>query len=367
MKPLSLPLLALSAGAALAQSLNFDFGAALGSLNTDKVTEGSGAAVSVQNPGTFWTHNDGPNDHIYAFRMDGTLLADFDFSKNPDDIEDIASGPGPDPSLHYLYVGDIGSNTANRDVVHIYRLAEPSVDPAWANDPVSHTIDKGVDNCQLKYPDGKFDAEALLVDPIRQELYIATKEDDQTHLFRIALSQLEDGKTRDLEFVRTMPLARVNGGSISADGQYIALRSETYAVAWIRNPGESVADALTRTPTNIPIVGPPDEPNGEAIAFLPDNSGYITVSEGENPPVYFFRRLTETCNDAPRFTEAPRVTTAGVTLNFTACTGATIAIERASTLGDWSQIATVTVNVSAGSFTDPSFPGPAFYRLRVTP
>src|SRR6476620_88252 len=78
-----------------AQSLNFESPVSLGNINTAKVTEASGLAVSAANPGVLWTHNDGPKDHIYAFNMSGGLLADFDFSKNPNDIEDIAIGPGP--------------------------------------------------------------------------------------------------------------------------------------------------------------------------------------------------------------------------------------------------------------------------------
>lgn len=351
---------------AAAQELQFDSPVSLGAIDTDKVTEASGIAASRSNPGVFWTHNDGPSDHVYAFSFQGALLGNFDFSKSPDDIEDIATGPGPNPSLSYLYIGDIGSNTADREIVHIYRMPEPAVDLAWASDPVSPTIKDGVENFQLRYPSGKFDAEALLVDPLDQALYIATKEPDQTRIFRIQLTQLADGKTRDLELALTLPIGKINGGAVSADGRIITLRSEDFALAWSRNLGETVTDALARPSTRIPVVGQPNEPNGEAISFLPDNSGYITLSEGPNQPIYFFRRLLMTpCNEPAKFSEPPRIDGGQLHLNLTACPGATVAIERTSNLRDWQEITTIHLNGNTASYADPQLPQPSYYRLRI--
>ena len=356
--------LSLAPICASAQSLSFDSPAALGFINTDKVTEASGIAVSLKTPNVFWTHNDGSSDHIYAFNYQGALLGDFDFSKNPTDIEDIATGPGPDPTLRYLYIGDIGSNAAKRDVVHIFRLAEPDVDPAWAAEPVVLSIGKGVENFALKYPDGKNDAEAMLIDPLQKVLYIATKQPGESRLYQVALNALQDGQTRDLEFVRTIAFSVPSGGAISPDGLTIAIRREDFALAWIRSPAESVSDALAREGTVIPVVGTPIEPNGEGISFLPDNSGYLTISEGANQPVYLFRRQTQTC-DAPRFSAPPAFVADGLQLTFTACPNSIIAVERSSALADWQQIGSVTVNNNPAVYKDIAPTAPGYYRLRV--
>lgn len=348
------------------QGLIFEGAVALGSVNTPKVTEASGIAVSSRNAGVFWTHNDGSKDHVYAFAMNGSLLADIDFSKNPDDIEDIAVGPGPDASAQYLYIGDIGSNTADREIVHVYRMVEPTVDLNWASNPVSRTVDSGVANFQLRYPSGKFDAEAMLVDPVQRALYIITKEENEARVFRIGIDQMVDDETRDLELVRVIPFGKVNGGTISADGSLIALRREDFAAAWVRNAGESVGDALGRVGTQIPVVGPPTEVNGEGIAIMPDNSGYVTIGEGESSAIYFFRRVIPAgCTDAPRFLEAPRVSGGVLSLSFSGCAGATVIVERTANFHDWQQVGSVMLEGGVGTFTEAQQGSPVFYRLRV--
>lgn len=356
----------MGAGVVGAQSLNFEGAVALGSINSSKVIEASGIAVSSRNAGVLWTHNDGSKDHVYAFSMSGSLLADIDFSKNPDDIEDIAVGPGPDADAQYIYIGDIGSNTADREIVHVYRMIEPVVDLNWASNPVSRTIESGVANFELRYPGGTYDAEAMLVDPVERALYIITKEETEAHVFRIFINQLVDDETRDLELVRVIPFGKVNGGSISADGTLIALRHEDFSAAWVRNPGESVGVALGRAGTQIPVVGPPTEANGEGISFLPDNSGYVTIGEGEGSPIYFFRRVIPAgCSEAPRFLEAPRVSGGVLSLSFTGCDGATVIVERTANFREWQQAGSVRVEGGVGTFTEAQQGSATFYRLRA--
>lgn len=359
--------LALSACAAVAE-LAFDPGVSLGVINSGKLTEGSGIAVSSLNPGVFWTHNDGPRDSIYAFRMDGTLLATFKLGKTVDDIEDIATGPGPIPGVRYIYVGDVGSNNATRDNVRILRVQEPVVDPAWAANPVSKDF-KSVDVCHLKYVDGTYDAECLLVDPEEPALYVATKQSNGSRLYKIALGRIEDGKTKDMEFVLYVPFLKVSGGSVAADGSLVALRREDFAMAWTRVPGETVVDALSRDGVPIPVIGPPTEANGEGIAFLPDGSGYATLSEGLNQPVYFFRKTPEIppCVDPPRFVGHPLIERGRVVLSFLGCPDSVVALEKSVNLRDWSELVSAQMTANPESYLDLLGPAPGFYRLRRIP
>jgi len=54
-----------------------------------------------------------------------------------------------------------------------------------------------------------------------------------------------------------------------------------------------------------------------------------------------------------------------VQLNFTACPGATFALQRSSNFRDWQDIGTVHLDGNAGSFSDAQLSQPTYYRLKV--
>src|SRR5678816_3059391 len=81
-----------------------------GEVTVDTITEASGIASSRRNPGVLWTHNDGSKRKVFAVSTNGFLLASFDVNQAVDDVEDIAVGPGPEPGISYIYLGDIGAN-----------------------------------------------------------------------------------------------------------------------------------------------------------------------------------------------------------------------------------------------------------------
>ncbi|HYG35477.1 MAG TPA: lamin tail domain-containing protein [Clostridia bacterium] len=277
--------------------VNFLAGTPWGVASVNGLTEASGAALSERNPGVLWTHNDGSRQRIFALSTNGALLASFNFSRTVQDVEDIAIGPGLVNGVSYLYVGDIGGNTG-RDRVQILRIPEPIVDTNWASNPQSANFDS-VESFTLRYPDGSYDAEALMVDSLTGDLIVATKQSTGTRLYRANLAEVPAGTTISLQLITSVPFGLVSGGDISADGRQIALRREGVASCWIRCDGESIAQAVARPGQAIPVIGPPAEPNGEAIAFLRDGHGYLTISEGENPGLYFFQSL---CFQPPRFT-----------------------------------------------------------------
>ena len=261
-------------------------------MQSTDIAEASGLAVSWHNPGVLWTHNDGSTDVLYAMTTDGRLLGKYHLNRSTEDIEDIAVGPGPSADRTYLYAADIGSNNASRDKVKIFRAPEPDVSTTQPSDKFDLA---DVDSFSLKYPAGAFDAEALLIDPVGRELYVITKEPDGATIFKIPFDQMDANNAKTMELVGRIPFQKVSGGAVSRDGHFVAIRREDLAQAWYRpDTSENLAQTLLRTATLIPIVGPPTEPNGEGISFLLDNSGYMTVSEGVNQPIYFFPRVGST-------------------------------------------------------------------------
>lgn len=337
----------------------------VGTVETSKINEASGIVTSRINPAVLWTHNDGAGGKVYAIATNGVLYGSFDLSKTVDDTEDIAMGPGPLSGKSYIYVGDIGSNDASRSKVRILRTPEPAIDPSWAQNPVSKNIDS-VEVFELKYPDGEYNAEALLVDGTTGELLVATKETSKSRIYRAPLSSLVDGQTSDLEFIREIDFPVVSGGDISADGRYVALRNETMAFLWTKQPGESAGDALGGTGTAIPLVGKPEEPNGEALGFTPDGSGYYTISEGSAQPVYFFPRMANG-GGTIQFTSAPQRVNNSWQFNFSGCPGSQVTLYRSTDLIDWEAVQSKTATGGSDSFLDSQANLRSFYRLALAP
>ncbi len=330
----------------------------LGKIQTTDISEASGLAASWRNPGIFWTHNDGSRQKIFALDTNGTLLATFKLTKSVDDVEDVGVGPGPDATTSYLYVADIGSNNADRDEVQILRVAEPQVEPGTD----AGTSDfENVEKFQLKYPSGKFDAEAVLVDPVARELFIATKESNGSHLFRAKIDTLSTDKKGTLELIAQLQFARISGGAVSRNGQLIAFRREDEAHFWQRQPGESVVEALGRPAGNLPVVGPDTEPNGEGLTFLLDGSGYLTISEGAKQPLYFFRRAN--IGGQPEFVGQPSVSANGLQLQVSSCAGTQVAVQRSNDLHGWENAEVFTSTGEVHMYIEQTVVTRRYFRL----
>lgn len=280
---------------------SFAPGVSLGTVDFTALKESSGLAVSGLNSGVVWTHNDGTGKRIFAMNFSANLLARCEFGVDVDDVEDMAVGPGPVTGTSYVYLFDGGGareDTGVRNTIQIVRFPEPVIGTTV---PESAPTVKppGVETFTLTYPDGSYDAEALLVDPVTSDLFILTKLEDVTRVYRANLNAAAPGSTASLAFVMTVPFDVASGASVSADGSQILIRNEDVAMLWNRNSGESVTAALGRSPVIVPVIGTPVEPNGEGIAFMRDGSGYLTISEEETPHLYFFSAL---CPRAPTVT-----------------------------------------------------------------
>ncbi len=67
----------------------------------------------------------------------------------------------------------------------------------------------------------------------------------------------------------------------------VLIRTYSSAFLWRRGGATTVAQALAGEPCKVPHQS---EPQGEAIGFAADGTGYYTVSEGANQPLYFFAK-----------------------------------------------------------------------------
>ncbi|MFN4147191.1 MAG: PE-PGRS family protein [Runella sp.] len=249
----------------------------------DDLNEASGLADSHKQPGLLWSHEDAasPNE-LFLINRQGQIVAKMITPFGNLDWEDIAIGPGPITNETYLYVGDIGDNANSIDVKTIYRFIEPSS----PQNPITN-----FDRIRFRYPDGTFDAETLLLDPITKDLYVVTKWLANAHLYRLPYPQNTESIIT-AQKVGQMTIGNdLTGGSISTDGREIIVRGYSAIHYWQRKIDEPLTEILLRAPLkNLPYVV---EPQGEAVCFDKDGKGYFTLSERRLVPtvnLYFYER-----------------------------------------------------------------------------
>jgi hypothetical protein len=237
----------------------------------------------------FWLHNDsGDGARVFAIDDTGATLAVLALDGAIAlDWEDMALGPGPEPGVDYLYMGDIGDNPELRATITVYRVAEP--DPTIGDGTL-----QGVVPLVLAYPDDSHDAETLLSDPETGDLFVVTKaESGMSGVYRAAFPH-DERATIELELVAQLQFGGValpgdpqaTSGDVAADGSLVAIRTYSGAFAWRRAAGATIAEAFATDACTLPTVA---EPQGEAIALAGD--GYYTITEGDTPPLWFFASL----------------------------------------------------------------------------
>ena len=284
---------------ASADTTRFGGPVAAGLIQYDPIQEASGIVASRKNPGVLWVHNDsGDAPRLFALTTSGEHLGVYILdSAAAQDWEDIALGPGPEPGQDYLYVGDIGDNEARRDLKQVYRVPEPLVEAGQT--PLDTTL-TGTATITLRYPDGPADAETLLLDPLTKDLYVITKRSTEVIVLRAAFppsttDPIEMQPTATLR-LEPVPGASAGGqgavaGDIAPSGLEVLIKTYSKVYYWSRSSG---ADALFASPSiTLPYV---PEPQGEAIGWAADGSGYFTLSEEARSipaTLYFYPRLSE--------------------------------------------------------------------------
>lgn len=200
-----------------------------------------------------------------------TITANID----PYDIEDLALARDGT-----LWLADTGDNGKDRDTVALIKVSP----------------DGAASLHRLTYPDGQHDTEAILLDRSGRPHLVTKNLLGQSEVYRPTGALRSPGPTRlakvaDVTFqVSDTPggpreagpagSLLVTGGAVSRDGKVVALR--TYNDAYLYPaPDGNVVKALRRTPVHIPL---PNEPQGEAIAFMPDGT-LLSAGEGAGQPI----------------------------------------------------------------------------------
>lgn len=245
-------------------------------VNKVDLREVSGLAESQVNNSTLWAHNDSGNGNILYLldKATGRIKVQYQLKGIENiDWEDIEVGPGPIQGVSYIYLGDIGDNSGDRENAIIYRFKEPVFDGSQEGKLIELNIDH--DALVFTYPGGSRDAETLLLDHNSNDLYIISKRDLPARIYVFPFPQDAKKKTKVI-LVGTIPLFAPVGGNVNPNGKEILVKTYDKIFYWQHEKEEPLWKSLSRAPEVAPYN--PIEPQGEAICF--DTSGnYFTLSE----------------------------------------------------------------------------------------
>lgn len=253
------------------------------------IDEASGIVDARSQPGNVWINQDsGTPTELSLLGYDGKLKGRISVPRFENtDWEEIASGPGPQDGVNYLYIADIGDNNNQRAFVQIYRLPEPTN----LQTPIAQ-----IERINFRYPDGPRDAEAMFIDPATKDIYVISKREPNTHLYRLPYPQnineltVAEALGQLPSYGQGLP-GYVTGAAISPDGTELLVRTYTDLRYWKRNTGQSIADALQKG--NSRSMNPRLEPQGEAVCFDKDGRGFFTISEKATAPsvnLYYYAK-----------------------------------------------------------------------------
>ena len=259
----------------------------IATLKDASISESSGLVASRSTPGAYWTHNDsGDGPFIYAFGARGNSLAVFRVTgAQARDWEDISIGPGPQHGKSYLYIGDIGDNREARADIVVYRVVEPTV--VASTKPSTKKSPQATDQAEairLRYPDGKHDAETLLVNPTSGNIYVVTKVALLNPVVYEAAAPINSGKVITMRRIGEIKVPSLfggvlTGGSVSPDGRRIAFCDyfsgyELALPAGARDFNDIWKERMTSFDLG-------KRQQGEAIAYRLDGKAFLATSEGK--------------------------------------------------------------------------------------
>jgi len=252
-----------------------------GSIRASELEALSGLTASRTQPGIFYAHNDHNRPVVYALDLQGNLHLRITLSgAQSTDIEDIAVGPCPSGSC--VYLADVGDNASQRNEYAVLRFPEPTVPAA----PGSESATSSFERFAFRYPDGKHNAEGLMVGP-NGRIYIVTKraEGGPSHVYRLPDPPATSGVNEAVSLME-LPIPMAGDEAASAASAHpcgLGFVVRTYnRIYEFRSPSSDFEAALGVTPV---VIAMPDERQSEGITYSADGRSVISSGEGRSAPI----------------------------------------------------------------------------------
>ncbi len=267
------------------QSADYNPAAQIATLENQVINESSGIAASRLNRNIFWTHNDsGDKAFLYAFDKQGKSLGVYRVNgAEALDWEDMAAWKDPKSGKAYLFIGDIGNNSKTRPFIIVYRVQEPKVSAKDVAATKENPVETGVaESIKLKYPDGNYDAETLMIHPKTGDLYIINKvmrNNAKVFKLKAPFMHLKEATLTQVgEVALPNPMKGfLTGGDIAPDGRRVAL-CDYFGAFELTLPDNQAFDEIWKQPvTSVPITA---RKQGEAICYSADARSLLATSEG---------------------------------------------------------------------------------------
>ena len=253
---------------------SFGTAAVAGSLKGKELAELSGLAASRVTPGVFFAHDD-ERSQFFALRSDASIAGKFLLkSVTAIDPEDIAVGPCGATTC--VFLADIGDNDLKYKEHSIYRVTEPALPPKSTDE-----VTLSATRLRFYYPasDGTaqaFNAETLMVHPVTGVMYVVTKAKGKATVYRLPEAMNGTAPKPALKLAELTLPALATGGDIHPCSDRFLLRLYGSLLEYRAPAGAPFEAAFLAVPVAVPVAS---EPQGEAVAYLVDGSGFVTASD----------------------------------------------------------------------------------------
>jgi hypothetical protein len=264
-------------------------------LEDKRLNESSGLCLSGRDPKIFWTLNDsGGEPCVFAIDRAGKTRAKVRVRDAANfDWEDIALGKD-EKGAPALFIADIGDNLRIRPTLQIYQIPEPEV--SAPGKPFEETSSAAPKIWRFYYPDGRHNAESLLVHPQTRRMYILTKSDDGPSTLYAFPETLKDDASMKLEKITTLvfpALIRVGkrphdncmttSAGFSPDASSLLVSTYSSLYEWTLPQDKPLAEALKAPPVRL---APVLVRQMEGACYDADRQTLWFSSEGLPTPLY---------------------------------------------------------------------------------